>query len=115
MVIATVALLLVVVLDVAITRFSLQPRRRTQVLLGRVVNPTERLMSRAFTSRQRYRSGDISAYHRVNGLPLPDEEYRWMAETGFADLRLDVGGRVAHPVSLSLTDLAGLGEQLQTV
>jgi DMSO/TMAO reductase YedYZ molybdopterin-dependent catalytic subunit/thiosulfate reductase cytochrome b subunit len=114
-VIAAVALLLVVVLNVAITRFSLRHRRRTQVLLGRLVNPMERLLSRTFTSRQSYRARDISAYHRVNGFPPPDEEYRRMAGSGFADYRLDVGGLVTNPVSLSLEELRGLGEQSQTV
>ena len=114
-VIAAVALLLVLVLNVALTRYSLRHRRRTQVLLGHVVNPMERLLARSFTSRQSYRARDISAYHRVNGFPPPDEEYRRMAESGFVDYRLDVGGLVAHPVSLPLEELRGLGEQSQTV
>jgi len=114
-VIAAVALLLVVVLNVALTRLSLRHRRRTQILLGRAVNPMERLLSRTFTSRQRYRARDISAYHRVNGFPPPDQEYVGMAASGFADYRLDVGGLVGHPLSLSLAELRSLGEQSQTV
>lgn len=105
----------IVVVHVVITWFSLRYRRRTQRLLGTVVDPFERAMSRSFRSRQAYRARDISPYHRVNGFPPTDEEYARMAENGFADYRLTVGGMVERPTTLSLPELRSLGERSQIV
>ncbi|MGH3783604.1 MAG: molybdopterin-dependent oxidoreductase [Pseudonocardiaceae bacterium] len=100
---------------VIITWFSLRYRRRTQRLLGCMVDPFERVISRALTSRQRFTPADISPYHRINGYPPPDAEYERMALDGFGDYRLAVGGLVGRPVSLSLPQLRGLGWQTQIV
>ncbi|MGH3274560.1 MAG: molybdopterin-dependent oxidoreductase [Streptosporangiaceae bacterium] len=104
-----------VLVSVAATILSRRYPRGTQRLLGRVVNPMERVLSRAFTSRQRYSRADISAYHRVNGYPPPDEGYAELAAGDFTSYRLDVGGMVQHAVSLSLAELAELGTQSQVV
>ncbi|MGH3849089.1 MAG: cytochrome b/b6 domain-containing protein, partial [Pseudonocardiaceae bacterium] len=106
---------LILLFHVIITWFSLRYRRRTQRLLGVLVDPFERAISRAFTSRQRFARADISPYHRVNGYPPTDEEYERMAAGGFTDYRLMVGGLVEHPVALSLDQLRGLGMQRQIV
>jgi DMSO/TMAO reductase YedYZ molybdopterin-dependent catalytic subunit/thiosulfate reductase cytochrome b subunit len=106
-------LFLVVVFHVVITWFSLHYRRRTQRLLGVVVDPFERIISRLFTSKQQYRREDISPYHRVNGYPPTGAEYRVMAADDFRGYRLIVGGLVARPMSLSLKQLRALGEQHQ--
>ncbi|MGH3852274.1 MAG: molybdopterin-dependent oxidoreductase [Pseudonocardiaceae bacterium] len=106
---------LILLFHVIITWFSLRYRRGTQRLLGVMVNPFERVISRAFTSRQRFARADISPYHRVNGYPPTDEEYERMAAGGFADYRLMVGGLVENPVALSLEALRGLGMQSQIV
>jgi DMSO/TMAO reductase YedYZ molybdopterin-dependent catalytic subunit/thiosulfate reductase cytochrome b subunit len=100
---------------VIITWFSLRYRRTTQRLLGRMVDPFERVLSLTFSSRQRFRRSDISPYHRVNGYPPPDPEYERQAATGFTDYRLAVGGLVERPASLSLQQLRDLGQQSQIV
>ena len=104
-----------VVLSVAATVLSHRHPRGTQRLLGRIVNPLERALSRAFTSRQRYSWQDISPYHRVNGYPPPDRGYAELVAGDFADYRLEVGGMVEHPASLSLAELRELGTESQIV
>ncbi|QNN53249.1 molybdopterin-dependent oxidoreductase [Nocardioides mesophilus] len=111
--IGVAGLLAIAVLHVVITWFSLRYRRRTQRLLGVVVNPFERLLSRRLVSRQDLRRSEVSAYFRVNGHPPASEEYLESAAAGFEDYRLDVGGLVERPVSLSLDDLRALGAQRQ--
>jgi thiosulfate reductase cytochrome b subunit len=108
---AGIALLLL--FHVVITWYSLRYQRGTQHLLGRFVDPFEAALSRAFTSHQRCRPTQISPFHRVNGYPPPDPDYRRMASTGFGDYRLDVGGLVQCPVSLPLRELRQLGYQRQ--
>jgi len=114
-VIAAAALLVVLALNISATRTSLRHPRRTQVALGKVVNPLERVLSRNFSSRQHHRALEISAYHRVNGFPPSDPGYARLAENGFADYRLVVGGLVERPTSFSLDELRSLGGQSQTV
>ncbi len=106
-----VGLVLIVVFHVIATWFSLRYQRRTQHLLGWVVNPFERVISRLFTSREHYRRTDISPYFRVNGYPPVGAEYDRFAATGFRDYRLQIGGQVGHPMSLSLAELRSIGEQ----
>ncbi len=101
------------VFQVAVTVFTLRHRRAAQRLLGRIVNPFVRMVSRAATSRQHYRRKDISPYHRVNGYPPTGEEYAKLAEGGFADYRLAVAGLVRRPRSLSLDELRALGTRKQ--
>jgi thiosulfate reductase cytochrome b subunit len=108
-VIGVAGILFVVAVNVAATVFSLRHRRRTQRLLGKVVDPFEQVLSGSFSSRQRFREKDISPFFRVNGYPPPDESYRQLAQGGFADYRLEVGGLVEHPLLLSLDELRALG------
>lgn len=104
---------LILVFHAVITLLSLRHRRGTQRLLGFVVNPFERALSRAFTSRQRFSRKHISPYHLVNGYPPAGDAYERMARDGFRDWRLNVGGLVENPVSLTLAELRGLGYQRQ--
>ncbi len=104
---------LVLVFHVVVTVLSLRYKRATQHLLGFMVNPFERALSRTFTSREHYGRADISPYFRVNGYPPVGEEYARLSADGFRDYRLAVGGLVDQPVSLSLDDLRRLGEQAQ--
>jgi DMSO/TMAO reductase YedYZ molybdopterin-dependent catalytic subunit/thiosulfate reductase cytochrome b subunit len=101
----------VVVVSVVATWFSRLYPRRTQRLLGIVVNPFERVLSRAFTSRQHYSWSDISPYHRVNGYPPPSDDYAELAAGGFAEYRLEVGGLVERPMTFSLDELERLGNE----
>ena len=107
-VIGALGLVGVVLVNVAATTFSLAYRRRAQRLLGRIVDPFERLISRSFTSRQHYSAVDVSPYHRVNGYPPPDTRYQELARHEFRDYRLEVGGLVEEPLNLSLAELREL-------
>ncbi|GAB3489671.1 molybdopterin-dependent oxidoreductase [Flexivirga lutea] len=103
------ALFFVLAVNVAATIFSLHRPRATQRALGWGVNPFEKSISRAFTSREHYAKAQISPFHRVNGYPPVSAEYNDLARNGFADYQLDVGGLVERPVSLSLRQLRALG------
>jgi DMSO/TMAO reductase YedYZ molybdopterin-dependent catalytic subunit len=74
-----------------------------------LVDPFERVLSRSFSSHQRFSAKDISPYHRVNGYPPPDESYQQLARGEFADYRLEVGGLVERPLLLTLDELRALG------
>ena len=113
LVLGSIGLFLIVVFHIAITAFSLRRPRTTQRLLGVVVNPFERIISRTFRSREHYGHHHISPYHRVNGYPPPTAEYEHLAAAGFADYRLNVGGLVEHPMSLSLAELRAVGTATQ--
>jgi DMSO/TMAO reductase YedYZ molybdopterin-dependent catalytic subunit len=55
-----------------------------------------------------YPASAISANFKANGTTAPDsEEYQAMAATGFADWKLQIGGLVEHPLSLTLAQLRG--------
>jgi DMSO/TMAO reductase YedYZ molybdopterin-dependent catalytic subunit/thiosulfate reductase cytochrome b subunit len=108
-VIAAAGILFVIGLNALATVFSLRRPRRAQRLLGQLVDPLERLLSRSFSSHQRYSASDISPYHRVNGYPPPGESYHELARGDFADYRLDVGGLVEQPLLLTLDELRALG------
>lgn len=61
--------------------------------------------------RERYTKEDISPFFWPNGkLPVSDE-WRRLAERGFKDYRLKIGGLVEHSLSLSLADLKDLGRK----
>ena len=104
---------MILTLHVIITWFSLRHRRRTQRLLGVMVDPFERAVSRTFTSTQQFAPEDISPYFRVNGFPPPGDDYRRLAEDNFRDYRLSVAGLVERPRELSLGQLRALGGQSQ--
>ena len=106
---------LILLFHIMISWFSLRYRRCTQRLLGFMVDPFERVISRWAMSKLRFRHSDISPYHRVNGYPPTGADYQQMAAEGFQDYRLDIGGLVEHPVSLTLVQLRNLGWQDQIV
>jgi len=100
--------------------WSLADPRRTQVLLNRVTEPARRLTVNRLSSRQRkaqvWTEADISPYHWSNGRhPAPDESPEWeeLRLDGWRDYRLEIGGLVDRPVSLSLEDLRSMPRQEQ--
>ena len=103
--VAAAGLLVIVLVNVAATSFSLRDPRRAQVLTGKLVDPLERLLATRLRSRQRYRPEQVSSFFRVNGRPPEDASYATLAEHAFADYRLQVGGLVERPLSLSLAEL----------
>jgi DMSO/TMAO reductase YedYZ molybdopterin-dependent catalytic subunit/thiosulfate reductase cytochrome b subunit len=104
----------VTVLNLFLSGLSLRYPRKTQRLLGSIVDPLERSLSTAAPSRQAYPTSAVSAFHRANGLPPTQPEYRRMLDDQFADYRLTIGGLVTDSASLSLTDLRQLGWRTQT-
>jgi DMSO/TMAO reductase YedYZ molybdopterin-dependent catalytic subunit len=77
-----------------------------------------RLAQRAVTPRtalaREYTEADLSPEFRANGTTEPsDPEYQRLAENGFADWRLGVGGLLARPRSFSLVELKDLPSRTQ--
>jgi DMSO/TMAO reductase YedYZ molybdopterin-dependent catalytic subunit len=75
-------------------------------------------VAHAVTSRtsmaQEFTDADRSPTFRSNGTAEPDSDaYRALAANGFAEYRLEVGGLVAQPASLSLADLRALPSRTQ--
>ncbi|MDQ3910983.1 MAG: cytochrome b/b6 domain-containing protein [Actinomycetota bacterium] len=99
------ALVGLVLLHWAATRFSLQKPRTAQRLLGGIVNPTRKLLFRRVTSKQSYPQEAISPAPRVNGRPPNGASYKALAENGFKDWKLEVYGLVEHPRALTLEEL----------
>jgi DMSO/TMAO reductase YedYZ molybdopterin-dependent catalytic subunit len=60
--------------------------------------------------QQHYSEQDISPYFWPNGKMPVSDNWNRLAENGFRDFRLKVGGLVEKPVELSLADLEKLGE-----
>ncbi|HJU26008.1 MAG TPA: molybdopterin-dependent oxidoreductase [Rhodanobacteraceae bacterium] len=73
----------------------------------------QRALSRNALARE-YGEADISPVFRANGSTNPQTpEYVALAQDGFRDYRLKVGGLVAHPLSLSLEELRALPPRTQ--
>ena len=61
-----------------------------------------------------YSTADISKVFKANGTTNPEEEdYKALAAADFADWKLEIGGLVEHPASLSLEDLRALPARSQ--
>lgn len=103
----------IVVIHVVATVWSLKSPRAVQRHLGRIIITARRLLLRRMTSRQNYAPDRITPDHKVNGKPPDCDEYKIMAAHNFADWRLEVGGMVENPVTLSLEDLRALREKQQ--
>jgi DMSO/TMAO reductase YedYZ molybdopterin-dependent catalytic subunit len=73
----------------------------------------QRVLSRDAMARE-YTEAEVSPVFRPNGSTDPQSpEYRALVARGFRNYRLGVGGRVAHPLSLSLDDLRALPNRTQ--
>jgi DMSO/TMAO reductase YedYZ molybdopterin-dependent catalytic subunit len=63
---------------------------------------------------QEFGAADLSPTFRSNGTAMPnDMRYKALAAAGFADYRLELGGLVEQPASLSLADLRALPSRTQ--
>ena len=98
----------ILVFHVVITWFSLRYRRRTQRLLGFMVDPFEQVISRAVHLPPALRPQRHLALPPGQRLPARRRGVpgAW-PPTDFRDYRLSVGGLVAHPMNLSLAELRG--------
>ena len=92
--------------------YTLGHRRQMQHVLGAIVDPVRMLSMQHLTSKQHYK--ESTPYFWTNGYPPETDEYKKLAETKFADYRLEVCGMVATPLHLSLDDLRTMTTQSQT-
>jgi DMSO/TMAO reductase YedYZ molybdopterin-dependent catalytic subunit/thiosulfate reductase cytochrome b subunit len=83
--------------------------RPLQHALKSVTYPMELLTLDRLTPQQRYDADKISPYFWPNGKMPVRDDWKRMAEDGFKDFRLQVGGLVENPVELSLADIQRLG------
>ncbi len=114
--IAIVAVLILVGIYVWTTWYSLRHKRRVQVALDKIEAPIRRIALHNLASVQHYRASDTSPYLWVNGAPpkgAESPEFIELAEHSFREWRLQVGGLLEHPLSLSLADLQAVPSQVQ--
>lgn len=103
----------VLVIAVAANVQGSRDPRRTQLILGRVVDRLQSAVSLRLQSRQRYKPGDITSYFWINGYPPQGPLYRKLASNGFADWKLKVRGLVERPFEVSLDGLRTLPRHTQ--
>lgn len=96
---------------VAATVWSLKSPRSVQRWLGAVITGARHLLLHRLRSKQDYPPSMISPEHRVNGKPPDSDTYKVMAVHHFVDWRLEVGGLVENPVTLTLADLRRMGDK----
>lgn len=87
--------------------------RGLQHALKSVTYPMQLLTLNRLVPQEKYSEKDISPYFWPNGKMPVSDDWKRMAESGFQDFRLKVGGLVERPVELSLADLERLGETEQ--
>jgi len=98
----------------AVTSWGSRRRPRTaQHILGRIIRPIMRALAVRTRSRQHYPASSISPQFLVNGEPPDSSEYAHLVADGFTDWRLEVGGLVETPLSLTLADLRRMPAQTQ--
>jgi methionine sulfoxide reductase catalytic subunit len=103
----------VAVLHVWATWFSQRQPRRAQHLLEIGIDPLRRALFHRLTSRQQYRPEEIAPFFRANGYPPKDETWQRLAEDGFKEFALEVGGLVETPLRLTLADLRAMPRETQ--
>lgn len=99
-----IAILFIILLNVAITLLTLRHQRRVQDILDPFINIFMRLLGR-FSSHQEYTEKDISPYFIVNGPPPQDADWQELAQNQFIDWKIKIGGLVKHERAFSLADL----------
>jgi DMSO/TMAO reductase YedYZ molybdopterin-dependent catalytic subunit len=75
---------------------------------------SQRLLLGSGALAREFRESDLSPVFRSNGTSFPDTDlYRRLLDNGFADWRLQVGGLVANPLSLTLGALRAMPARTQ--
>jgi sulfoxide reductase catalytic subunit YedY len=103
----------VVVAWAAATPFTLRRPRVVQRVGHALIGPVQNLFEHIDPSPAQYREDDISPHFWLNGRMPDSEEYRHLADTGFAGYRLSVTGLVEHPREFTLDDLKAMPHQEQ--
>lgn len=93
---------------VAATPYTLRHPRTVQRVGYALIGPAQRLFEHVDATPGEYTERDISPYFWHNGHYPESEEYRALADGGFADYRLRIHGLVANPVDLDLAQLRAL-------
>ncbi len=83
--------------------------RGLQHALKSVTYPMQLLTLNQLVPRQDYSEAQISPYFWPNGKMPVREDWKQLAQAGFQDFRLKVGGLVENPVELSISDIERLG------
>lgn len=74
----------------------------------------QRLIMPRKAMAQEFTEADLSPQFRSNGTSMPDNPiYKKLADRGFKDYRLEVGGLVERPMTLSLADIRKLPNRTQ--
>lgn len=74
----------------------------------------QRLMLSRHSLAQEFSEAEISPHFRANGSTDPDDpSYKNLAQSGFKDWQLEVGGLVDNPLHLSLSELRALPSRTQ--
>jgi len=77
-------------------------------------NGVRKGINNRFSMAQEFSEADLSPSFRSNGTSRPaSAEYKRLAAGGFADYRLEVGGLVTTPLSLSLDEIRALPSRTQ--
>jgi sulfoxide reductase catalytic subunit YedY len=111
-VVGMAGLVVVAILHVWATKFSLKHPERVQRLIGAVTRPVQQVLLHHVTSRQNYSAREVG-FFRVNGYPPTGARYQELARSNFVEWRLKVCGLVKTPLELSLVDLRAMPMRTQ--
>lgn len=103
---------LIVVAWVSASPFTLKYPRVVQHL-GRLITGWFRDIFETFKPIAKYGEKDISPYFWPNGTGPTSDEYRKLADGGFKDFKLRIGGLVENPCGISFDDLKALPKSEQ--
>jgi sulfoxide reductase catalytic subunit YedY len=93
--------------------FSWRKPRMLQHLTGRTESLLRAMSLNPLEPCGRFRKEDISPFFWPNGKLPTSQEWLDLAQGGFREYRLKVGGLVENPVELSMDDLERLGKEDQ--
>ncbi|HEU0205732.1 MAG TPA: molybdopterin-dependent oxidoreductase [Pseudolysinimonas sp.] len=102
------ALVVYIVFWVAATPFTYRHPRVVQRVGFALIGPAQRLFEHIDSRPGQYSDKDISPYFWHNGNYPDSDEFEKLAQNDFAAYRLEIGGLVDNPVTLSLADLRAL-------
>jgi DMSO/TMAO reductase YedYZ molybdopterin-dependent catalytic subunit/thiosulfate reductase cytochrome b subunit len=101
---------IVVLVWIGAHHFSWGHPRKIQHALKVVTYPMQLITLNRLNPNQRYSEDDVSPYFWLNGKMPTRDDWNRMANEGFKDYRLKIGGIFEHPVELSLIDLHRFGK-----
>jgi len=107
------ALLFVLVFNIVATYFTLNHRVRMRKILVGILQPVIHGVFGRLVPRKTYKKKDISDFFRINGYPPETQEFYRLRDGGYKDWRLEVGGLVEHPLSISLDELQAMPKKEQ--